>query len=74
MDDQELRLLLHCPLEQRQRGADAAGDLRDLLGALYLHTHRPVVGVGVEVEELGRVREDRVPFRHQAILGSFGYP
>ena len=33
-----------------------------------------MVRVGVEVEQLGGVGKDRVPFRHRAILGSFRIP
>ena len=74
VDDQKLCVLLDGPLEQGQRRGHAAGDLGDLVGALDLQAHRPVVRVGVEVEQLGGVGKDRVPFRHRAILGSFGYP
>ena len=68
MDDQELGLLLDGPLEELERRRDAARDLRHLVGALHLHPHRPVVGMGVEIEQLGGVLQDRVAAGHAAIL------
>ena len=51
-------------LEELERRRDAARDSVDLGRAGDLHAHRPVVRVGVEVEQLAREGEDLVPVGH----------
>ena len=52
-------------LEELERRRDAARDSVDLARARDLQPHWPVVGVGVEVEQLAREGEDLVPVGHR---------
>src|SRR5204862_4862502 len=51
------------------------GDLRHLVRARDLHPLRPVVPEGGQIEQLGRVLEDRVAPRHrERLCQPLGYP
>lgn len=62
--EDELRADLDRALEELARGRDAAGDLLHLGRPFHLEAHRSVVGIRVEVEELGREAKDLVPRGH----------
>jgi hypothetical protein len=65
VDENHLRAPLGRALEQLARGRDAAGDPAHFRRADDLEPHRPVVGVGGEIEVLVRPGDDLVSVRHR---------
>ena len=65
VDEHHLRVGLRRALEELTRRGDPADELPHLWGADDLEPHRPVVGVGGQVEVLVRPRDDLVSVRHR---------
>ena len=64
VDDHELGAGRRRPLEELDRGGDAARDLRHLVGAEHLQAGRAVLREAVDFEQLVRVPDDLVALGH----------